>query len=179
MSAKPNIVLVGPMGSGKTAVGKQLAKELKLEFVDSDAEIEQRTGVDISYIFEKEGEAGFRAREREMIAELATRRGIVLATGGGAVLDPDNRIRLAACGKIVYLRATVAQQLERTRSTRHRPLLMNGDPETVLAELMAKRAPLYEEIADVIIDIGGRRVTAVVSDIRKELKDHGDAALKK
>lgn len=179
MTEQANIFLIGPMGSGKSAVGKQLAKELLLEFVDSDTEIEQRTGVDISYIFEKEGEAGFRAREREAIGELTERRAIVLATGGGAVLEPDNRRQLADNGTVVYLRATIAQQLERTRHTRHRPLLMERDPETVLAELMEIRAPLYEEIADFVVDTGGRRVNAVVSEICRKLKKLNAAALKK
>jgi shikimate kinase len=179
VSEQSNIFLIGPMGSGKSAVGKQLARELRLEFVDSDAEIELRTGVDISYIFEKEGEAGFRAREREAIGDIAVRRSIVLATGGGAVLDADNRRELAENGTVVYLRATVAQQLERTRNTRHRPLLTDRDPETVLTELMAVRAPLYEEIADIVVDTGGRRVNAVVGEIRKKLKKPRAPALKK
>ncbi|NNC65670.1 MAG: shikimate kinase AroK [Gammaproteobacteria bacterium] len=165
-----NIVLVGPMGSGKSAVGKQLARDLDLDFVDSDAEIEARTGVDIAYIFEKEGEAGFRVREREMIAELAKRQAIVLSTGGGAVLDPDNRRLLSECGTVVYLLTTIEQQLERTRHTRHRPLLLDRNPETVLTELMEIRAPLYEEVADLTVKTGGRRVGAVVSEIRKALE---------
>lgn len=179
VSEQTNIFLIGPMGSGKSAVGKQLARDLRLEFVDSDAEIEHRTGVDIAYIFEKEGEPGFREREREAIGELATRRAIVLATGGGAVLDPDNRQQLADNGTVVYLRTTVAQQLERTRNTRHRPLLMDRDPETVLTELMAVRAPLYEGIADLVVDTGGRRVNAVVGEIRRKLKKLNTPALKK
>lgn len=179
MKARGNLFLIGPMGSGKSAVGRQLARELGLEFVDSDAEIERRTGVDIAYIFEKEGEAGFRARERDIIAELAERTSIVLSTGGGAVLDPDNRTRLAAHGTVVYLRASVAEQLERTRNTRHRPLLVGRDAEAVLAELMTERAPLYEGIADLIVDTGGRRVGAVVSEIRRKLRERESATLKK
>lgn len=178
MQQYANIVLVGPMGSGKTAVGKQLARDLDLDFVDSDTEIEKRTGVDISYIFEKEGETGFRVREREMIAELASRQGIVLATGGGAVLEPENRRLLTACGTVVYLQTTVEQQLERTRHTRHRPLLLGRDPETVLTELMRIRAPLYEEVADLTVKTGGRRIGAVVSEIRKALEDDNGAPLK-
>jgi shikimate kinase len=178
MSDGQNIILIGPMGSGKSAVGKQLAKELKLDFVDSDAEIEQRTGVDISYIFEREGEAGFRQREREVLAELTDRRNMVLSTGGGAVLDPDNRRRLAASGTVVYLHTSVAEQLARTRNTRHRPLLADRDPETVLAELMAVRAPLYEEIAALTVETGGRRIKAVVAEIRRRLKEAPPAPLK-
>lgn len=169
MQQRSNIVLVGPMGSGKSAVGKQLARDLELDFVDSDAEIEKRTGVDIAYIFEKEGEAGFRVREREIIGELAQRQGIVLATGGGAVLEPDNRRLLSEMGSVVYLETTIEQQLERTRHTRHRPLLLDRDPETVLTELMEIRAPLYEEVSDITVKTGGRRVGAVVSEIRKAL----------
>lgn len=179
MPSRENIYLIGPMGSGKSAVGKLLAKELRLKFVDSDAEIERRTGVDISYIFEREGEPGFRAREHDVIAELTDRRGTVMATGGGAVLDPGNRMRLAENGTVVYLRATIAQQLERTRKSRHRPLLLNRDAETVLADLMKTRAPLYEEIADLVVDTGGRRVGAVVNEIRKKLVERTAAALKK
>jgi shikimate kinase len=175
MAELTNIFLVGPMGSGKSAVGKQLAKELGLEFLDSDTEIEQRTGVDISYIFEKEGEARFRVRESEVIAELAQRQGIVMATGGGAVLDAANRRHLLDNGIVIYLRADVEQQLERTRHTRHRPLLINRDAETVLTELMATRAPLYEEVAALTVDTGGRRVRTVVSKIRDALAQQGIA----
>jgi len=166
------------MGSGKSAVGKQLARDLGLDFIDSDAEIEKRTGVDIAYIFEKEGEAGFRIREREMITELAKRDAIVLATGGGAVLEPDNRRLLTKCGTVVYLETTIEQQLERTRHTRHRPLLVDRDPETVLTELMEVRAPLYEEVADITVKTGGRRVGAVVGEIRKALGHDDEAPLK-
>jgi shikimate kinase len=179
VEAKTNIVLIGPMGSGKSAVGKQLARSLGREFVDSDAEIEQRTGVDIAFIFEKEGEAGFRQREREIIAELAVRENSVIATGGGAVLEAENRDRLTANGVVVYLRTTVAQQLERTRSSTNRPLLLEGDPRTVLDELMSKRAPLYEQTADIIVDTGGRRVGTVVNEIAAKLREHGRATLKK
>ncbi len=123
-----SVFLVGPMGSGKTAVGRQLARRLGYRFVDSDAEIERRTGVDIPFIFEKEGEAGFRVREREVIDELSGQAGIVLATGGGAVLAEESRRRLAERGAVVYLEATVDEQLARTRRGRHRPLLFTEDP---------------------------------------------------
>jgi shikimate kinase len=176
---KSNIVLVGPMGSGKSAVGRHLARTLRREFVDSDAEIEQRTGVDIAYIFEKEGESGFRQREREIIAELSARENSVIATGGGAVLDPRNCERLTSNGVVVYLRTTVAQQLERTRNSTTRPLLFDGDPKTVLNELMTTRAPLYEQTADIIVDTGGRRVGTVVNEITAKLREHGGLPLKK
>src|SRR5215510_12108339 len=142
-----NVFLIGPMGSGKTAVGRQVAKALKLTFHDSDVEIERRTGVDIPYIFEKEGETGFREREREVIDALTQLDSVVIATGGGAVLLPENRERLAARGRVVYLQTGIEQQLERTRHGRQRPLLYTDDPEAKLRELMTMRAPLYESIA--------------------------------
>lgn len=166
------IVLVGPMGCGKSAIGRRLAKELGREFVDSDAVIEARTGVDIAFIFEKEGEAGFRERERKVIAELAQRQGIVLATGGGAVLLPENRAALAACGKVVYLHTSVAQQLKRTRGSK-RPLLNRRNRRKVLAELMAQREPLYREIADLVVETDGRSIGAVAGEIRDRLPEIG------
>jgi len=169
---KPNnLFLVGPMGAGKSAVGRHLARMLHLEFLDSDDEIEARTGVDIPFIFEKEGEEGFRRREAKVIEELTERDGIVLATGGGAILDPDSRNRLGARGFVVYLKTSVAQQLKRTARGRERPLLENRDPETVLAGLMEVRDPLYREIADLVVDTDGRRVQAVAKDIHSALLD--------
>ena len=153
------------MGAGKSAVGRQLARMMHLDFVDSDEEIENRTGVDIPFIFEKEGEEGFRIREVKMIDELSQRQGIVLATGGGAILDADSRSHLGARGYVIYLFTTVKQQLDRTKRGRTRPLLENGDKETVLDALMAERDPLYREIADLIIETDGRRVQAVARDI--------------
>src|SRR5499425_1635887 len=143
MLSKPNLFLVGPMGSGKSAVGKQLARLLRLPFYDSDTEIERRTGVDIPFIFEKEGEAGFRQREREAIEALTALEGIVLATGGGAVLLSENRRHLAERGQVVYLETSVDQQAHRVRHGRHRPLLSAADdPADRLGELMSARAPL-------------------------------------
>lgn len=168
-----NVFLVGPMGSGKTAVGRQLAKLLHLEFHDSDAEIELRTGVDIPFIFEKEGENGFREREREVIDSLTQLQNVVLATGGGAVLLPENRERLTARGRVVYLNTGVEQQLERTRHGRQRPLLYTDDPETRLRELMAQRLPLYESIAEIIVATDGRQVRAVADEIAQRLKLSG------
>ncbi len=165
-----NIYLIGPMGSGKTAVGRQLAKELGMEFFDSDTEIEQATGVDIAYIFEKEGEASFRNRERECIASLTKLDGIVLATGGGAILDEENRRNLAANGTIVYLRTSVDRQLERTQHAKNRPLLFGGNPRETLERLATERGPLYDELATFSIETGGRHVRAVVSNVRKILK---------
>jgi shikimate kinase len=160
------VFLIGPMGSGKTAVGKQLAKTLRIPFVDSDAEIEHRTGVDVPYIFEKEGEAGFRVREHEVIEDLTQRSPIVLATGGGVVLRDDNRKTLAERGFVVYLATTIEQQLRRVRQSRHRPLLLHVDPEVKLRELFAIRSPLYESIANLRIDTDGKRVQAVAEAIK-------------
>lgn len=157
------------MGAGKSAVGRALARSLELEFCDSDDEIERRTGVDIPFIFEKEGEAGFRRREAAVIDELTERDGLVLATGGGVVGDAENRRLLAARGTVVYLHASVAQQLERTRRGRERPMLSAGDPEETLRRLFAERDPLYREIADIVVETDGRRVHRVVSEIRDRL----------
>jgi shikimate kinase len=162
---RPNVFLVGPMGSGKSAVGRQLAQRLGLLFIDSDDEIEARTGVDIPYIFEKEGEAGFRQREAEVIDDLTQRYGVVVATGGGAVLEPRNRARLRERGCVVYLRTSVDQQLARTRRSNDRPLLNNPDPRGTLARLLAQRAPLYEEVAEFVVDTDGRKVRTVVDQI--------------
>lgn len=167
--ALPNIFLVGPMGAGKTAVGKQLARMLRREFHDSDAEIEAHTGVDIPFIFEKEGEAGFRRREREVIEALTALDGIVLATGGGAVLDPANRHALASRGLVVYLEASVDQQLERTRLSSHRPLLATVDPAERLARLLQERAPLYRDVAVLTVPTDGRLVREVAQEIKRTL----------
>ncbi len=153
------------MGSGKTAVGRQLAERLGLPFADSDAEIEARTGVDIAYIFEREGEAGFRIRERDMIDELTNREGIVLATGGGAILLPENRERLSTRGTVVFLDATIDQQLQRTRRGQHRPLLATDDPRTRFEELMLVRDPLYRSIATITVTTDGRRLSSVAGEI--------------
>ncbi|MCC5862452.1 MAG: shikimate kinase AroK [Gammaproteobacteria bacterium] len=166
---RQNLFLVGPMGSGKSAVGRQLARSLGLEFHDSDDAIEQRTGVDIPFIFEKEGEAGFRRREEEMIGELAALDDIVLATGGGAILSAENRRVLAARGTVIYLAATIDQQVARTRHGRERPLLTGRDSREVLASLMGEREPLYREIADLVIETDGRKVQAVCREIIERL----------
>ncbi len=157
------------MGAGKSAVGRHLARLLHLEFVDSDEEIETRTGVDIPFIFEKEGEEGFRKREVKVIDELSQREGVVLATGGGAIADPESRSRLGARGFVVYLHTSVKQQLERTQRRNKRPLLENGDKEKVLRELMEQRDPLYREISDLIIETDGRRVQTVAREIHDAL----------
>jgi shikimate kinase len=169
MLGKTSVFLIGPMGSGKTAVGRHLARALHLPFHDSDSEIERRTGVDIPFIFEKEGEAGFRQREREAIEALTQLSGIVLATGGGAVLLPENRRCLAERGCVVYLNTSVAQQAERVRHGRQRPLLAAGDTAERLGQLMDSRGPLYAEIADVTVSTDGRRVHTVADQVLREL----------
>ena len=166
MKKPQNLFLVGPMGAGKSAVGRQLARLLHMDFVDSDEEVESRTGVDIPFIFEKEGEAGFRTREAKVIDDLSARQGVVLATGGGAILDAANRSRLGARGYVIYLHTSVAQQLDRTSRGRNRPLLVNDDPRAVLEALMEVRDPLYREIADLVVETDGRRVREVADEIR-------------
>jgi len=170
MLSKGNVFLIGPMGSGKTAVGRHLARMLRFAFYDSDADIEARTGVDIAFIFEKEGEPGFRVREKESIERLTRLDSIVLATGGGAVIEEDNRRVLAERGVVVYLATSIDQQLERTRHARHRPLLNGIDPERKLHELMQRRAILYAQIADFTVSTDGRRVQLVAEEIYHELR---------
>jgi shikimate kinase len=170
MLAKRNIFLIGPMGSGKSAVGRQLARLFRFTFHDSDADIEAKTGVDIAFIFEKEGEAGFRLREKESIERLTRLDGVILATGGGAVIDPDNRRVLAERGAVVYLETSIDQQIERTRHGRHRPLLNDTDPEEKLKELMLRRAFLYAQIADLTVSTDGRRVQLVAEEIYQALR---------
>ncbi len=165
-----NIFLIGPMGSGKTAVGRRLARDLGWPFVDSDAVIEERTGVDIAFIFEKEGEAGFRRREAEIVDELTQQSGIVLATGGGAILADNTRKRLAERGTVVYLAATIAQQLDRTGRGKERPLLNSGDRRQILTELFAVRDPLYREIANVCVETDNRTVASVAKEVRRSLE---------
>jgi shikimate kinase len=169
MLGKRNIYLVGPMGTGKTAVGKVLARVVGIPFVDSDAEIERQAGVDIPYIFEQEGEAGFRRREREVLAEICRHEPVVLATGGGAVLAPENRELLKGSGVVVFLHTSVPHQLQRVGSGRSRPMLHGVDIARRLEELNKVRQPLYREIADVVLPTDGRRVPKVVDLILREL----------
>lgn len=167
-----SVFLVGMMGAGKTSVGRSLARRLGKEFYDSDHVIEGRTGVKIPVIFEIEGEAGFRARESAVIDELTSLHDIVLATGGGAVLDPLNRTHLKSRGTVVYLRAAVKDLLNRTRHDRNRPLLRTADPKTRLAELFEQRDPLYREVAHVVIDTGSQSMSTLVGRLEQTLATH-------
>ena len=169
MKHPKNIFLIGPMGAGKSVVGRYLARSLNLSFIDSDDEIELRTGVDIPFIFEKEGESGFRKREAIVIDDLSKRENIVLATGGGAIVENDSRSRLGARGFVVYLYTTVDQQVTRTSKGRERPLLENVDPRTALEQLLLFRDPLYREIADTIVETDGRKVKSVVDEIVEQV----------
>jgi shikimate kinase len=170
MKTPGSLFLTGPMGAGKSTIGRQLSRQLRMTFYDSDREIENRTGVDIPLIFELEGEQGFRKRERLVIDELTSLPDIVLATGGGAILDADNRKHMAERGLVIYLHASVNQQLARTKHDRNRPLLQTDNPRQRLGDLMQLRDPLYREIADLVIDTDGKRVMAVVNQIIRKLK---------
>jgi len=173
MSEKNNVILVGPMGAGKSTIGRQLSHLLCFEFVDSDREIEDRTGADIPWIFDVEGEEGFRKREAAMIDELTQRKHIVLATGGGAVVRPENREAFKTRGVVVYLQASVEQQLSRTARDQNRPLLQTDEPRKVLTQLTAIRDPLYREVADYVVDTdqGGVKdvATRIVSLVSGDL----------
>jgi len=157
------------MGAGKTTIGRLLAQRLHLEFIDSDLEIEERTGADIPWIFDVEGEAGFREREQKVIEELTRRDGILLATGGGVVMRPENRSVLAARGIVVYLHTTLEQQVARTGRDKHRPLLQGDDPAGTLRELMKVRDPLYREIADHVIETDGQPARNVAQSLSQVL----------
>ncbi|SRR5690554_743293 len=166
MAEKRNIFLVGPMGAGKSTIGRQLARQLHLEFFDSDQEIERRTGADIAWVFELEGEEGFRMREEKVIEELTENTGIVLATGGGSIMSKESRNRLSARGVVVYLQTTIEKQLDRTQRDKRRPLIANADdPRAVLEQLAEIRNPLYEEIADIIIRTDDQTTKVVIDQI--------------
>jgi shikimate kinase len=165
MAEQRNIFLIGPMGAGKSTIGRQLAQMLHLDFLDSDSEIERKTGADIAWVFDVEGEEGFRNREQEMIDELTKKHGIVLATGGGAVIRQENRTHLSARGIVVYLKTSVQKQLARTLKDKRRPLLQTDDPQSVLETLAENRNALYEEAADYIIETDEQSAKVVASQI--------------
>ena len=169
MAEKRNIFLVGPMGAGKSTIGRHLADELHLEFFDSDQEIERRTGADIAWIFDIEGEDGFRVREENIINDLTDKQGIVLATGGGSIVSKEVRNRLSARGIVVYLQTTIDKQVARTQRDKRRPLLQNENPETVLRDLAGSRNPLYEEVADYIVDTDDQSARAVANQIIEKI----------
>ena len=165
-----SVFLIGPMGAGKSTIGRLLSQELKFEFYDSDKVIEERCGADIPWIFDKEGEAGFREREESVIDELTQQKGIVLSTGGGAVLSAENRQHLASRGTVIYLCTSVEQQLARTARDRNRPLLQTANPEAVLRKLFEERDPLYRSVADIIIETDQRNPRWVIQDLKKRLE---------
>jgi shikimate kinase len=176
-SNSPNLFLVGLMGAGKSTVGRHLAKKLGKRFIDADREIEARTGVPISVIFEIEGESGFRKREADLIEELTQASDIVLATGGGAVLDERSRKAFKARGYTIYLCAAVEELVSRTRHDRNRPLLQTDDRPAAIAELLEKRDPLYREVANLVVQTGKPGVERLCATILSALESSGLAKL--
>lgn len=172
MTEKKNIFLVGPMGAGKSTIGRKLAKLLHMDFYDSDIEIEKRTGADISWVFDIEGELGFRLREKKIILELTKKNGIVLATGGGSVLSYTSRKRLVSNGIVIYLKTSIKKQLIRTHYDNKRPLLtsnLNESRKKILEKLSSLRNPLYESIADFIILTDQDSTKSIVNKILKKI----------
>ena len=168
MAEKRNIFLIGPMGAGKSTIGKHLAEQLHMEFLDSDQEIERRSGADISWIFDVEGEEGFRVREERVISDLSEQQGVVLATGGGAIKSRETRNKLSARGIVVYLETTIEKQLARTQRDKRRPLLQTDEPaREVLERLAQERSALYEEIADFVVQTDEQSAKIVANQIVK------------
>ena len=170
MDTPANIFLIGPMGAGKSTIGRRLASVLDKEFVDADHALEQRTGVDIPLIFELEGEAGFRKRESELLARLVMRENVVLATGGGVVLSAQNRANLAEHGFVIYLDAPIDLLVARVARDRHRPLMQTSDPKATMQELMRIRDPLYRESADMVVRSTHRSSRFVVREILQRIE---------
>ena len=175
----PSVFIVGPMGAGKTTIGRLLAKQLGREFVDSDWYVESQTGADIAWIFAKEGEAGFRARETRAIDELTQHSQIVLATGGGAVMSADNRAFLQQRGVVIYLNAPVEVQMIRTSKDKSRPLLQQPNPRKILQELYRKRDPLYRQVAHIVMPTGHtyprHMVTQLLQQLERYIENNTDA----
>ncbi|MBV7298798.1 shikimate kinase AroK [Enterovibrio paralichthyis] len=172
MAEKRNIFLVGPMGAGKSTIGRHLAQQLHMEFFDSDTVIEERTGADIAWVFDVEGEEGFRVREENVINDLTEKQGIVLATGGGSIKSRESRNRLSARGIVVYLETTIEKQLARTQRDKKRPLLQTEQPREVLEALAEERNPLYEEIADYVVRTDDQSAKVVANQIIELLENH-------
>ena len=173
LSKSKNLFLVGPMAVGKTTIGKMLARELHLQFIDSDQEIESKAGAEISWIFDVEGEEGFRERESNIIDELTLRSDILLATGGGSILRKENRRNLQSRGIVVFLDISLETQIKRTAKDKKRPLLQNTDHRKVLSELKAERDPMYEEVADIKMLVGDGNSRKTVAGILRQLKSDG------
>ena len=170
MAEKRNIFLVGPMGAGKSTIGRHIADQLHLEFVDSDQEIERRTGADIAWVFDLEGEEGFRLREESVIGDLTEMQGIVLATGGGSVMSKEVRNKLSARGIVVYLETPIEKQVARTQRDKRRPLLQTEEaPRNVLERLAAEREPLYKEVADFVVRTDEQSAKVVANQIIEKL----------
>ncbi|MEE1676322.1 shikimate kinase AroK [Agarivorans sp. B2Z047] len=165
MAEKRNIFLVGPMGAGKSTIGRHLAQQLHLQFYDTDQEIERRTGADIAWVFDVEGEAGFRVREEGVIDDLSQLQGIVLATGGGSVISKENRNHLSARGIVVYLETTIDKQFARTQRDKRRPLLQTDEPREVLENLAEERNPMYSDVADYTVKTDDQSAKAVANQI--------------
>ena len=172
INQKGNIILIGPMGSGKTSTGRMLAKEMGYAFADTDEEVTKRTGVSIAYIFDVEGEEGFRKRECLALKECLNDNNTILSTGGGIVLSKENRDLLQDRGTVVYLQTSIRFQVKRTSSTNNRPLLQNKDPEETLEKLMLTRAPLYEEIADITIMTDNKSLQEMSKEIQRAINEH-------
>jgi len=172
INQKGNIILIGPMGSGKTSSGRILAKEMGYIFSDTDEEVIKRTGVSIAYIFDVEGEEGFRKRECLALKECLNNNNTVVSTGGGIVLSKENRDLLQDRGTVVYLQTSIRSQVKRTASTNNRPLLQNKDPEETLEKLMLTRAPLYEEIADITIMTDNKSLQEMSKEIQRAINEH-------
>ena len=169
-----NIILVGLMGAGKSTIGRHLARRLNLTFYDSDKVIEERTGVSIPTIFAVEGEAGFREREEQVIADLTAQPNVLIATGGGSVLRDINREHIKAGGKVIYLRASAEQLFQRNKHDKSRPLMQTANPMQTLRDLLKAREPLYMEVADLIMPTGKQKVNIILRDIHAKLKQLQD-----
>lgn len=179
MSLPKRVVLVGPMGAGKSTIGRMLAKELGYRFMDSDRIIEERCGANIPWIFDVEGEAGFRQRETAMLCELANQSNIVLATGGGAVMREENHPHLKRDALVIYLKTSIEQQVERTRKDRNRPLLQNDNPEAVLRRLFALRDPLYTQLADIVMFTDRKSPRLVVRQLVNQMNPKSPRQVRK